>query len=156
MINKKTFSDYNDQELIHYGILGMRWGIRRFQPYSVRGRSSGKRGKEIGEAAKRKYTSRDRKRKEKRMKRDVKNRRLLSDEELARRIRRIKMEKELRTLTEEELNPGRKAAKRVLNDVGQDVARSVLTGISKTAIRKALGEDVDTKNIAEYLRPGKK
>lgn len=39
-------------DIVHYGILGMKWGIRRFQPYSVRGRGSGKRGREIGEAAK--------------------------------------------------------------------------------------------------------
>lgn len=41
-----------DGDLMHYGILGMKWGIRRFQPYSVKGRGSGKRGREIGEAAK--------------------------------------------------------------------------------------------------------
>lgn len=46
-------------ELAHYGILGMRWGIRRFQPYSVRGRKSGKRGKEIGEARKASRSTRD-------------------------------------------------------------------------------------------------
>lgn len=34
-------------ELSHHGILGMRWGIRRFQPYR-----DGKKGKEVGEAAK--------------------------------------------------------------------------------------------------------
>ena len=34
--------------LAHYGILGMHWGIRRFQPYSVRGRKSGEGGKEEG------------------------------------------------------------------------------------------------------------
>lgn len=38
--------------LAHYGILGMQWGIRRFQPYSVRGRKSGEGGKEIGQARK--------------------------------------------------------------------------------------------------------
>lgn len=42
------------EELAHYGILGMHWGIRRFQPYSTTGpRKGGKTGKEIGLAKKR-------------------------------------------------------------------------------------------------------
>lgn len=37
-----------EEDLLHYGVLGMKWGIRRYQPYSYTGGS----GKEVGEAAK--------------------------------------------------------------------------------------------------------
>lgn len=42
-------NDWRDYCLAHFGIRGMHWGIRRFQPYSVTGpRKGGKTGKEVG------------------------------------------------------------------------------------------------------------
>lgn len=37
--------------LVHHGILGQKWGIRRYQPYSTVPRGSGEGGKEVGLAA---------------------------------------------------------------------------------------------------------
>lgn len=43
-------SDLKEEYLAHHGILGMKWGIRRFQPYSLIPRKSGKGGEEKGAA----------------------------------------------------------------------------------------------------------
>lgn len=50
MENKKVTDIMTDDFLAHYGVLNMHWGIRRYQPYSLIPRKSGKGGKELGAA----------------------------------------------------------------------------------------------------------
>ena len=45
-----TMDEEND--IKHYGVVGMHWGVRRYQPYSLIPRKSGKGGKETGQAKK--------------------------------------------------------------------------------------------------------
>jgi hypothetical protein len=49
MRSKNDWLDYLEHSaLCHYGVIGMHWGIRRYQPYSTVPRKSGKGVKEIG------------------------------------------------------------------------------------------------------------
>lgn len=105
-------SDY----LAHYGILGMKWGIRRFQPYSVRGRKSGKGGKEVGKA-KQSGPSHDDLLKSTDPKKVYKYRNQLSDKELRDRVNRIQTEQQLEQLVRNSSANGKNYASKVLKQV---------------------------------------
>lgn len=87
---------YAENELYHHGILGMKWGIRRYQPYPKGYTGS---GKEVGGAAKEK---KERIIKSGSAKNVSKIKDSLTDEELERALKRIRLETQLNTYSKQE------------------------------------------------------
>lgn len=102
----------SDNNLQHHGVLGMKWGIRRYQPYP---KGEGKKGTFLGK--KKKHT---------RKKEKINPTKGMSDAELRRRINRLQMEKQYKQLTAKEKSTGVKIAGSVLSKIGNKVADRVI------------------------------
>lgn len=116
--------------LAHHGIKGQKWGIRRFQPYSVRGRKSGKGGKEVGEA-KKKGPSKEELLKSTNAKQVYNYRDQLSDRELRERVNRIQTEQQLEQLSKTSAKKGQVAADRIMSNI----ENAAIAGISAAAVK---------------------
>ena len=130
-----------DYVLAHHGIIGMKWGKRNGPPYPLT-------------AAKQKAVkNRADDEKKADMKRAVKNRRTLSNDEIRTRIERIKLERQLKDITNEELSPGKKFVSDVLSSSGRKVAASLVTGAMLYGVKAAMSRDFNVKEMASYMTP---
>lgn len=127
----------DNNELMHYGVKGMRWGVRKDRHTALR--------------KKKKSTPDSRKKNE--MKKAVRNRRLLSDAELKKKIERIKMEQQLKDLTDKEIAPGKAFVKEVLANSGRKVATSLVTGAVLYGVKTYMSGEFDIKELASYMTP---
>jgi len=132
-----------ENELYHYGVLGMKWGVRRTPAQLAKANGKAKRKSEDNA-------------KKSDMKKAVKSRRTLSDADLKKRIERIKMEKQLKDLTAEEISPGKKFVSEVLSSSGKKVATALVTGAVLYGTKAALTNQFDIKELAGYMTPNPK
>ena len=132
-------------ELYHHGILGQRWGVRR-TPEQLGHRTGSKSGKSRSD------TADEAKRTD--MRSASKNRRNLSTEEIQRRIERIKLERQLKDLTDEELNPGRKFVADVMSQSGKKVITTIATGALLYGAKAAVTKSFDAKEFGNAIFNG--
>lgn len=111
--------------LTHYGVKGMRWGIRKASPRATTRSRAGKKidvvkqaMNKASEKAKQKQAEKFEKNKEKIKKSPTKlyrNRDKFTDEEILTAMKDIRMERELRSLSRDEITTGSQYASAVLS-----------------------------------------
>lgn len=101
-------------ELMHYGVLGMKWGVRRDRSIF---RKKNSRSVNVQDNT-------PQKQKRKTVKKKVSE---MSDDELRRAINRIQMEKQLAQLTAKEKSAGAKFVQGVLNDAAKKTATTYVS-----------------------------
>ena len=129
----------NNNYLSHYGVLGMKWGVRRDRSSS-------------GNSEKRRIRQENKIQKKQR-KQDAKNRRTLSDDLLRKRVERLQMERKLKDLTEQDLHPGRKAVSDFLKSTGGRVLTAAATGALAYAGHRFLSGESNRNQMANYIFP---
>ena len=134
----------DENVLAHHGVIGMKWGVRRYQPYR-----DGKKGKEVGEAARKakgktllsigKRTTTKTSAKETPKKRPLSE---LTDDELRKKVQRLELEKKYRELNAKEISRGRKIVNNVLETAGKDLATQFVKYAVGTSINNVFGEEI--------------
>lgn len=136
-------------ELYHWGVKGMKWGVRRYQnkdgSLTPRGK---KRQKELSADEKERASRKN----------DLKNRRTMSDAELKKKIERLKLEKEFKNLTNEDINSGKTFVNEVMSSAGKKVLTIAAAGAMAYAVKAAMTGKFDIGEAAGYIaaNPNKK
>lgn len=121
--------NYNDNELYHHGIKGMKWGVRRTDAQLGHETVNLQKTKKRVEAAgtivnesqniNKKVSSRKQR---KIQKQQVQTAKAMSDKELRDRVNRLNMEQQYARLSTEQMNTGKVNVDKVLAEVGTAVA----------------------------------
>ena len=126
--------------LSHHGILGQKWGVRRFQnPDGT-----------LTEAGKKRKT----KESIKEIRKTNKNRFSLSNEDLKKNMERLELQKRMKELTNSEINEGREYVKNILKDIGKKTITTAGTGLILYGMKTLLDKDFDAKELAKSVFKG--
>lgn len=128
-------SEEEDFYLAHYGVKGMKWGVRKSKAEIARQRKNDR--------------AKDQR------KRVAQNRRLISSQDLDSYIARLEKEKKLKTLVDADTRSGRTFASSVMTQAGRTAATTIATGAMIYGVRAALQKNFSAREAASYLKPKK-
>lgn len=130
----------NDQKYLqHFGVLGMKWGVRKRRESSGGSNFRKKRSlvQRIAQIRKNKKNS-----SEKNKKKSTKNVKKMSTEELQNKISRLELEKKYRDLKASEKTRGRKVVDDILYDSAKNIGTQLVTYAMGSAVNKAVAKGV--------------
>ena len=138
-----------DDELMHYGRKGMKWGMSIFGKKKSSGVKKKKKGKQVVDSVTEKKTSNSSEsskksssstKKETPKERSVKD---MGDNELREKINRIRLEQEYARLNPRKVSAGEAAVNKILNDVvipsATNAARNALQEYANKKLKESLG-----------------
>ena len=168
----KPFSELtDDDDLLHYGILGMKWGVRRdrWTLDRLAGRETSEKkssgstvdtGTSEGPSEKANERAKTNAQVLRERKTAKEDRRTMELKELKERLERFKLEAELSKLTNDDLAPARTFMARIAKDIAREtltnVGKTVATGLLVYTLRAVLEKNWDPAEAAKYLMPKKK